>query len=249
MTISILTTVYNNASEIRNAINSVLSQTYSNIEYIVIDGNSSDGTREIVQSYGNRISRFVSEPDSGMYDALNKGLKMAGGDIIGILHSDDEFNHPDILAAIAGVFEKTGCDAVYGDLVYVSKTDTRQVLRYWKSNPFDVKKFRYGWMPAHPTLFMKKEVYEKYGGFDLRYKIAADYDLMLRTVGSGNLHCEYLPEVITRMRMGGASNKSVKNIWQKTCDDWRAIRHNKAGGPLTLFLKNITKVEQFFRKG
>lgn len=249
MTISILTTVFNNASEISHAIDSVLGQSYPQVEYIVLDGASTDGTQDIVHSYGNRIHRVISEPDKGMYDALNKGIKIATGEVIGILHSDDTYYAPHTLAHVASLFAATGCDAMYGDLEYVSKTDPSQVIRYWKSNPFDVKKFRYGWMPAHPTLFLKKSVYEKFGGFDLQYTIAADYDFMLRTLGSGQLHCEYLPEVITRMRVGGASNKSLKNILRKTADDWRAIRRNKAGGPMTLVWKNLSKVGQFVKRG
>jgi glycosyltransferase involved in cell wall biosynthesis len=246
MTISIITAVYNNKTNITQCIESVLSQTYPHIEHIIIDGGSTDGTRDIILSYEHKISRWISEPDNGIYDALNKGITMASGDIIGILHSDDLFANSDILEKIAGLFRKTDCDAVYGDLLYVAKEDISKVIRYWKSCPFDVKKFRHGWMPAHPTLFMKKKVYDQFGLFDLHYRIAADYDLMLRTVGSGKLNCTYLPEIITRMRIGGASNKSLKNIWQKSYEDWLAIRKNNMGGCYTLFMKNISKINQFF---
>jgi glycosyltransferase len=248
MKISIITAVYNNRNEISVAIQSVLSQTYSNIEYIIIDGGSTDGTIEEVQKFADKISVFVSAPDKGIYDALNKGLEDATGDVIGILHSDDIFYSEKTLSQIAKVFEQKQCDAVYGNLLYVSKTDTSKVIRFWESRSFEPNLFRKGWMPAHPTLFMRKSVYDTFGQFDLRYKIASDYDLMLRTVGSGKLKCEYLPEVITRMRVGGASNKSLKNIWNKSYEDYLALRRNKMGGFFTLFLKNISKVGQFLRK-
>jgi glycosyltransferase len=246
MTISIITVVYNNASSIEQCIQSVLSQTYPGIEYIVVDGGSADGTCNIIERYRERITSYVSEPDGGMYDALNKGIAMANGDVVGILHSDDLFHTPDVVADVALVFSQTGCDAVYGDLWYVAKDDPGRVIRNWKSTPFDVRNFYHGWMPPHPTLFMKKKVYSEFGGFDTTYKIAADYDLMLRTLGSGKLKCEYLPQVITRMRMGGASNKSLRNIWRKSMDDWRALRRNKKGGIYTLVMKNVSKLGQFF---
>ncbi|HEY4785218.1 MAG TPA: glycosyltransferase family 2 protein [Bacteroidales bacterium] len=243
--ISIITAVRNNRDNIKQCIESVRSQTYHNIEHIVIDGNSTDGTKEIISGHQNQISEWISEPDKSIYDALNKGINLATGDVIGFLHSDDLFDNDSIVEKIALTFTQTHCDAVYGDLLYVSKADPSKVIRYWKSSPFNVKKFRYGWMPAHPTLFMRKTIYDQYGLFDLQYKIAADYDLMLRTVGSGRLACEYLPEIITRMRVGGASNKSLKNIWRKSSEDLHAIRKNKTGGFYTLALKNLSKLGQF----
>jgi len=249
LTISIITAVYNNKDNIRNCIESVASQKYPHIEHIVVDGKSTDGTVDIIRSCESSIRQWISEKDNGIYDALNKGISLATGDVIGFLHSDDLFENPTIVKKIADVFHHTQCDAVYGNLVYVSKTDTQSIVRYWQSNPFDVKRFRQGWMPPHPTLFMKKKVYAEFGTFNLKYHIASDYDLMLRTVGSGKLVCEYLPEIITRMRVGGASNKSLKNIWRKSYEDWRALKENKKGGLRTLFLKNISKLGQFFRKG
>ena len=246
--ISIITAVYNNQAHIGQCISSVLSQTYPNIEYIIVDGKSTDETLDVIKSYEKKISKWVSEPDKGIYDALNKGIALATGDVIGFLHSDDVFDNPSVIEIIADKFLQTGCDATYGDLVYVSKTDITKIVRYWKSCPFEVKKFRHGWMPPHPTLFMTKEVYNSYGTFDLCYRIASDYELMLRTVGSGQLKCEYIPQIITRMRMGGASNKSLKNIWLKSYEDWQALKRNNKGGLYTLLLKNISKLEQFFRK-
>ncbi len=244
--VSIITAVRNNCANIEQCIKSVQSQTYQDIEHIIIDGDSTDGTKDIIRAHKNKSSRWISEPDKSIYDALNKGINLASGDIIGFLHSDDLFDNPSVIEKIAAKFLQTNCDAVYGDLLYVSKTDPAKVIRYWKSSPFDVKKFRQGWMPAHPTLFMRKAVYDHYGLFDLQYKIASDYDLMLRTVGSGELSCEYLPEIITRMRLGGASNKSLKNIWRKSYEDLQALRKNKSGGFYTLLLKNLSKIRQFW---
>jgi glycosyltransferase len=245
MKFSIITAVYNNVNEISHAVNSVLSQTYPDIEYIIIDGASTDGTREVIQSFGSRISKLLSEPDKGIYDALNKGISLATGDVVGILHSDDIFESINSIENIAKIFQKTNCDAVYGDLLYVAKNEPSKIIRNWKSAPFRVENFSRGWMPAHPTLFVKKKVYDEFGLFDPHYKIAADYDWMLRTLGSGRLSCEYLPEVISRMKLGGASNKSLKNIWQKSYEDWQALRKNKAGGIYTLFMKNVSKLGQF----
>ncbi len=244
--VSIITVVYNNAAFIEQCIQSVLSQTYQHIEYIVVDGGSTDGTCQIIEKYKHQISKYISESDGGMYYALNKGINLANGEVIGILHSDDTFAYSTVISNIADRFANTSCDAVYGDLWYVSKNNSSKIIRNWKSGEFNVRNFYHGWMPPHPTLFMKHTVYNEFGMFDTSYKIAADYDFMLRTMASGKLHCEYLPQVITRMRVGGASNKSLGNIWLKTCDDWRALRRNKIGGLYTLVMKNVTKVGQFF---
>jgi glycosyltransferase len=246
--ISIITAVYNNHAHIEQCIQSVLSQTYTNIEHIIIDGNSNDGTANIIRNYENKIAHWVTEPDKGIYDALNKGIKLATGDVVGLLHSDDMFANDRVIEKIADRFTETQCDATYGDLLYVSKADPSKIIRYWKSCPFDVKNFRKGWMPAHPTLFMTKNIYDTLGLFNLKYRISSDYDLMLRTVGTGRLTCEYIPEVITHMRVGGASNKSIKNIWVKSYEDWQALRSNKTGGLSTLIRKNISKVGQFFHR-
>jgi glycosyltransferase len=245
MRISIITVVYNNAKTLAGAIESVLSQSYNNIEYIIVDGNSNDGTTDIIHKYENRLSYWVSEPDKGMYDALNKGILKASGDIIGILHSDDLFDHPSVVSEIASVFDSTHCDAVYGDLVYVSRDDPSKIIRYWKSKPFMTKLLRKGWMPPHPTLFIRKEWYDQLKGFDISFPVAADYELMIRFLSSGKLKCEYLPQIITRMRVGGKSNKNIKNIVLKSYDDYRTIHRYKVGGLWTLFRKNFSKLNQF----
>ena len=244
MKISIITAVLNNVEHINACIESVQSQTYNNIEHIVIDGGSTDGTLKIIEN-NKKIRQWVSEPDKGTYDALNKGISLATGDIIGLLHSDNVFDNELIIEKIAAIFNVSICDALYGDLLYVSRENLNKTVRYWKSSVFDVKQFRNGWMPAHPTLFLKKNVFDTFGLYDLQFRIASDYDLMLRTLGSGKLKCEYLPEVVTRMRMGGASNKSIKNIIRKSKEDYIALKKNNMGSLFTLFMKNFSKLKQF----
>ena len=248
MKISIITVVWNNATTIKDAIESVLSQTYDNIEYIVVDGASTDGTVEIVQSYGDKISKFISEKDKGIYDGLNKGISLATGDMIAFLHSDDIYASDAIIEEVVLTFKSDkSLDGVYGDLVYTPKADTDKVLRYWKSKEFDSSLLKKGWMPAHPTLFLKREVYEKFGGFDLSFRIAADYDFMLRVL-SGGIKVKYLPEVLYKMRVGGESNKSIKNIILKSKEDLKALKKNNIGGVGTLVYKNLSKVIQFVNR-
>ena len=247
MKISIITATYNSYPAIIDCIKSVARQSLKP-EHILIDGGSKDMTLGTIKN-SNSVSKHISEPDKGIYDALNKGIKLATGDIIGFLHSDDLLASNDIFEKISETFEETKADVVYGDLVYVDKEDTEKVIRYWKSKSFKAGLLKRGWMPAHPTVFAKKEVYEKLGLFDLSFKIAADYDLMLRIFQDQGLKFIYLPEVITRMRIGGASNKSIKNIIKKSTEDYRAIKKN--GLPLsawTLALKNLSKLPQFFMR-
>lgn len=248
MKISVITICYNSAHSIGDAIQSVLAQTYPNVEYIVVDGKSKDTTVEVIKSFGSGISKFVSEPDKGIYDALNKGIKMATGDVIGFMHSDDLYANNEILTKVAALFEKEKTDSVYGDLEYVYKDDTSKVLRYWKSGAFSIPKLRMGWMPPHPTFYVKREVYEKYGLFNINLKISADYDTMLRFLGKHHITTAYLPEVMVRMRVGGASNRSLKNIIRKSKEDYQAIKDNSFGSIFTLIFKNLRKITQFIAK-
>ncbi|MCD4788439.1 MAG: glycosyltransferase [Bacteroidales bacterium] len=248
MKVSIITIAYNSENSISDAINSVLSQTYPNIEYIIVDGKSKDKTVEIVKSYGNKISKFVSEPDKGIYDALNKGIEMASGDVVGFMHSDDLFADEHVIEKVAKLFKEKDVDSIYGDLNYVFKNDTNKILRYWKSDEFTLSRLKFGWMPPHPTFYVKRKIYEKYGGFDIDFKISSDYDSMLRFLGKYKISTAYLPEVMIKMRVGGASNRSLKNIIQKSTEDFRAIRKNKFGNIFTLIFKNLRKVKQFFEK-
>jgi glycosyltransferase len=240
--------VWNNKDTIKDAIESVLSQTYKNIEYIVVDGKSSDGTVEIIKSYGDNISKFISEKDKGIYDGLNKGIDLATGDIVGILHSDDLYFDIDVISSVVKEFKNNqNLDGIYGDLIYTSKNNTDKVIRYWTSENFNKDLLYKGWMPAHPTLFLKKNIYKKYGNFDLGFKIAADYDFMLRILND-NIKVKYIPKVFYKMRIGGESNKSIKNILQKSKEDLKAIKKNNIGGIKTIVYKNISKISQFFIK-
>lgn len=250
MKISIITATYNSEANINSALRSITSQTHLNLELIIIDGASKDNTvTKIKQTFTGNL-KIISEKDNGIYDALNKGIRAATGDIIGFVHSDDFLASIDILAKIANIFQDQKVDGVYGDLHYVHKEDTSKVIRYWKSEAFTPELLKKGWMPAHPTLFLKKEVYEKHGLFNLDYNIAADYELILRIFSNPSLKFSYLPEVITKMRVGGASNRSLKNIKLKSQEDLRALRANGIKNPLkVLAYKNFSKLGQFLGQG
>jgi glycosyltransferase involved in cell wall biosynthesis len=249
MKISIITATYNSEKNIISALKSVSTQTYNNVEFVIIDGASKDNTvSKIKKSYTGNL-KLISEKDKGIYDALNKGIAEASGDVIGFVHSDDFLASKESLSKIAGIFQEEKVDGVYGDLQYVNKEDTSKVIRYWKSEAFKPELLKKGWMPAHPTLFLKKEVYKKHGLFNLNYNIAADYDLMLRIFSDPTLKFKYLPEVITKMRIGGASNRSLKNIKLKSQEDLKALRANGIQNPLgVLAYKNLSKLTQFLIK-
>lgn len=230
-------------------MNSVLNQSYSNLEYIIIDGASKDNTVKLVKSYQKDQPNIVfkSEPDKGIYDALNKGVGIATGDIIGFLHSDDFFHDRETIEKIVTRLQQSGADGIFGDLQYVNAENPKKVIRFWKSRAFKPSLLKKGWMPAHPTLFLKKEVYQKHGNFDLNFKIAADYDFMLRILKDERLTFAYLPKVVTNMRVGGASN-ALGNIKQKMKEDLKALKKNKVGGVGVLARKNLSKIKQFIRK-
>ena len=248
MKISIITSVYNNKEYIAEAIESVLNQSYQNIEYIIIDGASTDGTVDIINSYGDKIAQFVSEEDDGIYEGLNKGIHLATGDVIGFLHSDDFYLHDQVIEMIVEYFYTQNCDGVYGDLIYVDQNRTDRVIRHWKSGKFVHDNLKRGWMPPHPTFFIKREVYEKFGVFDTDFKISADYNFMLKILSHKDIKACYLPNVLYVMRIGGASNKNLKSLFQKSKEDLRALKQNKVGSLWALLQKNISKIPQFFRK-
>ncbi|AUS05828.1 glycosyltransferase family 2 protein [Pseudotamlana carrageenivorans] len=250
MKITLITATYNSETSIKTCIESVISQDYPEVEHLIIDGASTDNTLLIVkdlQKKHNHIT-LISEPDQGIYDALNKGISKATGEVIGFVHSDDFLASEHVLSEIALQFKKEICDGVYGDLEYVDKQNTNKVIRYWKSCNFTPDMLKKGWMPAHPTLFLKKEIYKKHGIFDLNFKIAADYDFILRIFKDEHLKFSYLPMVLTKMRTGGASNRSLKNIITKSKEDYKALKKNKIGGWPTLFIKNVSKLSQFYKK-
>lgn len=247
MKVSIITATNNSEKTIEDCIKSLIGQVYMNIEFIIIDNNSTDSTLRIIERYKlkNKSIKLISESDNGLYDALNKGVSYASGDIIGFLHSDDLYFDCYSIFDVVSFFRDNKFDGVYGDLQYVNKENTDKVIRLWKSRVYHSKLLKMGWMPAHPTLFLKKHVYEKHGGFETSYKISADYDFMLRILKDKTLEFGYLPIVITKMRVGGASNRSLKNIIQKTREDCKVVRSNNIGGWFSILLKNISKIKQF----
>lgn len=248
MKISVITAVYNNRATLAEALDSALAQDHPDKELIVIDGASTDGTREVIQRYEGRIAHLVSEPDHGIYDALNKGIRLATGDAVGFLHSDDTFADQQALSRIAAALADPGVDACYGDLRYVRHDEPGRVVRHWRAGPYHPRLLKRGWMPPHPTFYARREVYQRLGDFDTRYRIAADYDCLLRFLGTGQIACAYIPAVLVHMRVGGVSNRSLRNLLQKSREDYCALRHNGIGGMSTLLLKNLQKLPQFFAK-
>lgn len=247
--ISVITAVYNRVDTIADALDSVRAQTWPNVEHVVIDGASKDGTTQLLEARKDTLDVYISERDKGIYDALNKGIANATGDVVGFLHADDLFASSEVLAKVAKLFENPEVGAVYGDLVYVKKDDTSKVVRYWKSGEFSKAKLARGWMPPHPTLYLRRSVYQELGGFDTQFRIAADYDSMLRYLGKGRVKPAYLPEVMVRMRLGGESNRSLANVIKKSKEDYLALKKNGVGGLRTLAAKNLRKLPQFFAKG
>lgn len=243
--ISIVTAVYNRSRTIAQALASVQTQTWSNVEHVVIDGASTDGTLAILKANKNHIAVLVSEKDAGIYDALNKGLARVTGDVVGLMHSDDFFADDEVLAKIADAFTDPAVGGVYADLDYVAQDDTRRIVRRWRSGKFNPRKLAWGWMPPHPTLYLRRSVIEQWGVFDTSFRIAADYDAMLRYLAKGRIQLEYIPEVLVKMRVGGESNRSFTRIIRKSREDYLALRKNGVGGLGALIWKNISKIGQF----
>ncbi len=248
MRITIITATYNSEATIADAIYSVTSQSYSDIEHLIIDGDSTDKTLEVINSTKNRVTKIISEPDKGIYDALNKGIENATGEIIAFLHADDIYASSNSVEAIIETLKTNKTDAAYADLQYISKNNTNTIIRHWTSGAFAYSKLKKGWMPPHPTFFVKKSIYQKYGKFDTSFKIAADYDTVLRFLGKEKISVAYYPQVLVKMKLGGESNKNISNILKKMKEDVRALRKNKMGGWHTVFMKNITKIPQLFKK-
>ncbi len=246
MKISIITVVFNGEKYIKDCIESVLSQTFSNLEYIIIDGGSTDKTIEIIKSFKNEAINFYTGKDKGMYDALNKGIKIASGEVIGFLHADDMYASPTVVAEIGAVFMSRNADAVYGDLNYVDP-QTKKVIRKWISKPYQIRDLELGWMPAHPTLYIKKDVYDKIGGYSLEFGTAADYELMLRLLYSFKIRAYYLPMLIVNMRTGGMSNVGIQSRISAFWNDYKALKEHRV--PFAFFVtisKKIKKIIQYF---
>ncbi len=221
-------------------------QSYKDIEHIIIDGGSTDGTIEIIRSSIHERVKFISESDNGLYDAINKGIKMATGEVVGLLHSDDIFENSEVISSVAEVLSNDDVDSIYADLVYVKREKVQKVLRTWKSGEFSRKKFNVGWMPPHPTFYVRKVIYDKYGLYDTDFKSAADYELMLRFLCKHEISTKYIPKTLIRMRVGGESNRSLSNRIRANKEDYKAWqKNNLSPNRYIRFLKPLTKVPQF----
>jgi glycosyltransferase len=247
--VSIITPVLNGQRTIESTIRNVLEQSYANIEYIIVDNGSTDATLDIVNEYRDKISKVIFEEKKGIYSTMNKGIKSASGEIIGILNSDDLYAHKDVIKMVVEEMETKRVDACWGDLIYINKTNTEKIVRYWKSSEITRNGFIRGWMPAHPTFFVRRWVYEKYGFFNTEFKIAADYEIMLRFLYKYRISSCYLPEVLVKMRIGGLSNRNLKSIILKIREDYKAWKVNGLKARIsTIILKNLLKTPQFFLK-
>ena len=248
MKISIVTAVFNRVDTIADAIKSVQLQSYLQVEHLVQDGFSTDGTRDEVARLATEKTSVISEGDSGIYDAINRGICRATGDVIGLMHSDDMFAHAHVLEKVAAAFANPAVDGVYGDLQYVGADDPNRVIRHWRSGEYHPALLARGWMPPHPTLYLRREVFDRYGLYDTSFRIAADYDAMLRYLVRGQIKLAYIPEVLVKMRVGGESNRSLGRILLKSREDLKALRNNGVGGVGTLAAKNLRKISQFLTK-
>ncbi len=251
MKVSLITVTFNSVSVINDCLDSISSQEYNNIQHIVIDGASTDGTLSILKSKHSQISTLISKPDNGIYDAMNKGIQIATGDIIGFLNSDDFYTNNKVISKVVREFEKDSLlEACYSDLIYTKKYDTSQNVRYWKSNKFTAGLFSKGWCPPHPTFFVRRSVYERLGIFDLNYHFASDVDLMMRFLEKHKIKSKYIPEVWVKMRMGGITNKNLKNIWLQNKEIIHSFNKNNLPVNLLKFLvfKIISRILQFFKR-
>lgn len=239
MKVSIITVSFNSAKTIEDTINSVLSQDFPEIEYIVVDGGSSDGTVNIIEKYQNRIGKWVSEKDRGMYDAMNKGIAMATGDVIGILNSDDVYMNTHVISDLMALMEQQKAKVVFADLILVDQVDEKKGLRYYDSGHFHPDKFKYGWMPAHPTVFVKRELYEAVGQFSTTYQIAADYEMLIRILAIQRAPYAYLPKPVVRMRSGGASTANLSRNWVLNKEIVRACKENGIYSNMAMLLLKI----------
>jgi glycosyltransferase involved in cell wall biosynthesis len=249
MKFSIITVSYNAGDTIEDTIKSVLSQKDVDVQYIIIDGASSDDTMEVVDRYRDQLDVVISEPDNGIYSGMNKGLTYANGDIVAFLNADDVYADDNVLDRIATVFDQHNVDACYGDLVYVDKNQPDRIVRYWKSRKFKKGLFKTGWMPAHPTFFAKKELYDKFGNFDEQFSLQSDFDLTMRFMELHDIRTDYLPEILVRMKMGGESNRKLSNVVRGNLEAYRSCKKNGLSvSYLFILRKLLSRVPQFFRK-
>ncbi|SMX29578.1 PGL/p-HBAD biosynthesis glycosyltransferase/MT3031 [Pelagimonas phthalicica] len=243
--ISVVTAVFNRENTVAEAVASVASQDYGSVEHVIQDGGSRDGTLEAIKAVAGADVSLESARDGGIYDGINKGIARTTGDVVGLMHSDDLFASSSILSKVAKVMEDPEIDGVYGDLDYVAADDIQKVIRKWRSGDYHQSKLKRGWMPPHPTLYLRRSVFDTWGLYDTSFRIAADYDAMLRYLVKGEIRLAYIPEVFVKMRVGGESNASLQKIIRKSREDYRAIRENGVGGLGTLAFKNLSKVQQF----
>lgn len=249
MKISIITVAYNSGKTIRETIQSVALQSYGDIEYIVIDGGSKDDTIGIVKSFGGIVDQLISEPDGGIYYAMNKGLSLASGEIVGFLNSDDFFVDSNVINDIAKALADPAVDACYGDLIYVDQNDTSKVIRYWKSQDYKNGLCSSGWMPAHPTFYVRRVIYRRYGNFDTSFHLQADYEMALRLLDINKIKTIYIPKILVRMRIGGASNLSLKNIIIGNIEASNACRkYGLRGGIGFIIRKILSRIPQFLKR-
>lgn len=241
MKVSVITVTYNSAATLKDTLESVAAQDYPDIEHVLVDGASKDDTVSIIRSYPH-VANWVSEKDKGLYDAINKGIAMSTGDVIGILNSDDFFPHPQVISHMVDCLRRNGSDAVYGDIAFVRPDNLRRVVRLYSSGRFQPRKFALGYMPAHPSFYVKRECYERYGLYKLDYKIAADYELLMRFIHTHGIRCAYNPEVMVYMRTGGVSNK---NVWSRYVLNKEIIRACKENGVNTNMLR--ISMKYFFK--
>ncbi len=246
MKISLITVTRNSEKYLEDCIQSVIKQTYHHIEHIVIDGNSTDGTVSIIERYSAHISKWVSEKDNGIYHAVNKGMEMATGDIIGLLHSDDILASKEVISTIVKCFKENEVDSLYGDLEYVDQENTQKVIRTWKGQTYKRGRFEYGWMPAHPTFYFKKELLKEFGGYESHYFTAADYEFMARYLYLNKISSVYLPMLLVKMRNGGASNGNLYRRLRANRRDYLAMKKNHVPFPIVAsVLKPIRKIPQY----
>jgi glycosyltransferase len=242
--VSIVTVCYNSAAHIEDALRSVDEQSWPYIEHLIFDGASTDRTMQIIQAHSRQGRQVLSEPDRGIYDAMNKGLALARGDYVGFLNADDMLADGDAITRLAATVRRTQCDALYSDLVYVGAQDTARVIRHWRSGRFTRGALARGWMPPHPTFYVRREVLQRVGRFDASMRIAADYEFMLRVLIQPGIAVAKVPGLLVRMRTGGASNRSLSAIWRKSREDLCAMRRHDVGGLATLLCKNFRKLPQ-----
>ncbi|PXY45709.1 glycosyltransferase family 2 protein [Flavobacterium hydrophilum] len=248
MKVSVITVCYNRKATIEQSIKSVLDQDYPDIEYIIVDGNSSDGTQEIIRPYLDKIAKYISEPDKGMYDAINKGLGLATGDIVGLMHSDDVFYDTAVVSKIVEKFKNnSNIDAIYGDGIYVTNDEEQKIVRNRIGGDYDYKRLKSGWLPLHPTVYIKKSVIDKYGNYNLDFKIASDTEFLLRYLFKHKISIAYLNAYIVKMRMGGLST-NYKRAFEVLREDYKIYKFHQLSGARAVFQKKMIALMQYVKK-